>query len=384
MSAPKRIFLISNTSWSFVKFRAGLIVALVSDGFHVTLLAPPDEESQTFKTFGAEYIPLRYMNPQSTNPVSDLLFMRELRAIYKQQKPDLVIQYTIKPNIYSSIVCRTLGIPNIAVVTGLGYTYIRGGWVSEISNMLYRYAFKRASEVWFLNHDDLRVFVEKKIVDKRKTMLIPGEGINTGTKFNPNVVSTQISPENESIRFLFVGRLLYDKGIREYVAAAEQIKARYKHVHFNILGYLNVKNPSAVQADLLQTWTKGGIVEYLGHVDDVRPVVMAHDCLVLPSYREGMSTTLQEAAALARPLIATDIPGCKELIDNGVNGYICRVRDVPSLVEEMERFIQLPVEKRREMGLNGRRKMISEFSEERVFQIYRDHINVLLNNGYGS
>src|SRR5690606_13276494 len=184
-----------------------------------------------------------------------------------------------------------------------------------------------AYNVWFLNNEDRHLFVSLGLVDHRKTLVLPGEGIDAIGHFNPGSVQIRHDDRNggKTIRFVFVARLLFDKGITEYVAAARMLKEKYRDitVDFNVLGYLNVKNPSAVSEVQLRDWVDSGVIRYLGHVDDVRPILLSQDCVVLPSYREGMSTTLMEAAALARPLIASDVAGCRELIDDGVNGFLC-------------------------------------------------------------
>src|SRR5690606_9593751 len=253
-------------------------------------------------------------------------------------------QYTIKPNIYSTLAARRYHIPTTAVITGLGYAFINKGVVTFMAKQLYRLALRRAKWVWFLNQDDFQFFVTRKLVGRGKARQIPGEGINCVDTFNPELVATADRDATE-VRFLFIGRLLYDKGVAEYVSAARRIKKRYPQAVFWMLGYLNVDNPTAVQQVQLDEWVSDGTVMYLGALDDVRPTIAACDCVVLPSYREGMSTTLQESAAMAKPLIASDITGCKELIEDGVSGFLCEVANVDSLVLCMERILKTtPIE----------------------------------------
>lgn len=376
-----KIILVSNTSWSFVKFRMTLIKVLLDNGHLVLLLAPEDEETPQLRASGARYIPLHHLQAKGLNPLSDIAFARELSAIFKAERPDLIIHYTIKPNVYGSFAARKLGIPHISVVTGLGYTFIRGGWMTRVTSWMYRRAFKSASNIWFLNNEDRDLFVSLGLVDIRKTLVLPGEGIDAIGHFNPG--SVQITHDDKdsggkkAIRFVFVARLLFDKGITEYVAAARMLKEKYRDitVDFNVLGYLNVNNPSAVKEEQLRDWVASGIIRYLGHVDDVRPILLSQDCVVLPSYREGMSTTLMEAAALERPLIASDVAGCRELIDDGVNGFLCAAKDPSDLAEKMERFMLLPKGKQSEMGAAGREKMLAEFADTKVHQIYLDYVN---------
>src|SRR5690606_12567252 len=205
----------------------------------------------------------------------------------------------------------------------------------------------------------------------------PGEGVNCIDTYNPELFPASV-PDPSTITFLFIGRLLYDKGIAEYVTAAKHIKRLYPNTVFWVLGYLNVENPAAVQETQLNAWIREGSIEYLGAVDDVRPIIAKCDCVVLPSYREGMSTTLQESAAMAKPLIATDIPGCKELIEEGKNGYLCSVRDTGSLVSCMKRMIKLTPDERKKMGINGRTRMMNEFAVENIISLYHAAINEMI------
>ncbi|SEM81821.1 Glycosyltransferase involved in cell wall bisynthesis [bacterium A37T11] len=369
-----KICLVSNTSWSFVRFRADLLQALISDGHQVILLAPEDEYTPQLSAMKLRFIILQHLYGQGVNPLADQRLYREFRTIYQLEKPELVIQYTIKPNIYSTLAASRLHIPAIAVITGLGYTFINKNIISLIASRLYRYALKKANRIWFLNQDDLDLFLLRRLVPPGKTLVLPGEGINCKRVFNPALFPQSLSPASETIRFLLVGRLLYDKGIREYIMAARQIKEKHPQVSFYLLGYLNVQNPAAVPADQLEEWVQEGIVSYLGVTDDVRPYLLGTDCVVLPSYREGMSTILQESAAMEKPIIASDIAGCKELITHGKNGYLCKPRNPESLVQQMEAIINLSYDERRQMGKYGREKMMKEFSVDKVIQIYKNAI----------
>src|SRR5690606_16721285 len=280
-------------------------------------------------------------------------------------------------NIYGTRAAHALGIPVISVITGLGYTFIAGGLIAKIAAQLYRFALKRANWVWFLNRDDLAFFIQHRLVAAEKAKCIPGEGVNVTDLFNPKLIK-QKADDKTGFTFLFIGRLLYDKGIREFVAAAREITQRYPTVNFQIVGYLNVDNPTAISETELATWVREGAVTYLGAVTDVRSVIAEADCVVLPSYREGMSTTLQESAAMEKPLIASNIAGCKELIDDGITGRLCQVKSVPSLIDCMERLLKLSPGECEEMGKRGRRKMVAEFSVDRVIKRYFDELRTLV------
>lgn len=379
----KKICLVSNTSWSFVRFRKDVIKSLIAARYKVLLLAPQDECTEELIELGAHVIVLEALSRKGLNPIHDIRLYYEFKSIYAREKPDLIFQYTIKPNIYSTLAASHYKIPTIAIVTGLGYVFINSGFVTFVARKLYRFAFRKAKQVWFLNRDDFDFFIRFRLVEERKAVLIPGEGINCFDVFNPELVDAASDDDCATVKFLFIGRLLYDKGIAEYVSAASYIKRLYPNVKFGILGYLNVDNPAAVKESKLNEWVTNGWVEYLGAVRDIRPTIANFDCVVLPSYREGMSTTLQESAAMAKPIIASAIPGCKELVDEGNTGYLCQVKDVDSLVQCMERMIKLTPFERKTMGLNGRKKMIDEFSVDRIIASYQQTILEFLGKKVG-
>lgn len=374
----KKICLVSNTAWSFTRFRIDLLRALVQAGNEVMILAPSDQYVGQLESLGLDFVPLFELSNQGSSPYQDIRLLQEFKRIYREKKPDLVIQYTVKPNVYSTLAARACGIPVIAVVTGLGYAFINKGLVTRIVMRLYRYALRKANQVWFLNEDDRSLFLGRKLVQENKTKCIPGEGIDCLNMFNPQNVP-EVSPNSTGkTYFLFVGRLLHDKGIREFVAAARQIRRTYPDTRFQILGYLNVENPAAVKKDELDSWVAEGVVDYLGDTVDVRPRIMQADCVVLPSYREGMSTTLQESASLGKPLIASDIAGCRELIDDGVTGYLCGVKDVASLVGRMVQFLELEKRQQVDMGRRGREKMIAERAVDMIIETYKTEISRLI------
>ena len=357
-----------------MRFRTDVIKSLLNAGHDVVLLAPADEHTDQLAKLGARIILLRSLSRKGLNPFGDLMLYREFARIYALEEPDLIFQYTIKPNIYSTLAAKRHRIPTVAAITGLGYAFINKGLVTFMARQLYRLALRSAREIWFLNHDDFRFFVDHRLVDAKKAKQIPGEGINCTDVFNPALVTTPDHSSRVDIKFLFIGRLLFDKGVAEYVAAARQIRKSYPHVEFQMLGYLNVDNPTAVQREQLDAWVHEGTITYLGAVNDVRPVIAACDCVVLPSYREGMSTTLQESAAMGKVLVASNIAGCKELIDDGESGFLCEVANVDSLVRRLEDVLRLTPAERRAMGARGRNKMKKEYSIDRIIELYHQTV----------
>jgi glycosyltransferase involved in cell wall biosynthesis len=364
----KKILFLANSSFSMFFFRKGLIRALAAQGYKVHVAAPEDYKTEELKTLGCQYHALNFQT-RKTNPFLDLFLLWRFYKLYKKIKPDVIFQYTIKPNIYGSIAAWLSGIPSFAVVTGLGYAFLTESWINKLVQHMYRFAFRYSSGVWFLNTDDLDFFVERKIVTKNKTFLLPGEGVNT-TEFNP---SKNTFHEN-GFTFLMIARVLWDKGAKEYVEAAEKIKAIYPHARFQLLGATDADNPSAVPRAVVDEWHHKGKIEYLGLSTDVTKEIAAADCIVLPSYREGISKVLMEAASMAKPLIATNVTGCKELIDEGINGYLCKVKDVDSLAEKMKQVLSLSPKALLQMGKAGREKMIREFDERKIISIYQQHI----------
>ena len=361
------IVFSGNCGRSMYSFRLHVIKKFQSLGHTVKIVLPDDDYIPILKNLDLEIITLSNMKLAGMNPVKDYKLYREYLRVYKKINPDFIFHYTIKPNIYGTNAAKKLGIPCVSVITGLGYTFINKGLVPALAKMMYKYALKKASQVWFLNTDDKALFEKKGLVDTTKTYLLNGEGIDT-TDF-------AYAPLDISKRsFILVGRLLYDKGIREYYEAAKKLKGKYPDVSFKILGFLNVDNPMAVSKAQLKEWTGSGIIEYLGATKDVKPFIKNSSCVVLPSYREGMSVTLMEGASMGRLLVASNIPGCKELIEDGETGYLCRIKDADDLAEKMEKVITLSDNQLVEMGKKSRGKMVNEFSVEYVFPKYQESV----------
>jgi glycosyltransferase involved in cell wall biosynthesis len=373
----KTIALVSNTSWSLYNFRLGLIRHLKSQGFRIVVIAPKDAFTAKLIAEGIDYKEIEIFN-YGTNPVYEIKLIFSLIHLYKAIKPDLIFHYTIKPNIYGSIAARYCGIPSIIITTGLGHLFEFKNWmVRAITIFLYRIACHLSKESWFLNSNDLDVFVYKLIVKKSKTLLLKSEGIDLDW-FSPR----SASKHPKTTIFLYAGRLLVDKGILVFRDAAETIKRKYHHVEFQVLGFVDQSNPNSIEYERLLEWQKKKVIIYLGETTDVRPYLANCDCLVFPSYyREGVSRILMEASAMERPIITTDNVGCREVVDNGINGFVIPVRDTQSLVKVMEEFLQMNKTDREIMGKAGRRKMEREFDEALVLNVYDQAIARYLLTG---
>lgn len=366
---PKKIVISINAAWNVYNFRRGLIRGLEAAGHRVVALAPPDPFGERLRQEGIEFVEIA-MDKQGLSPVRDLQLLVRYWRLLRRLKPDLFLGYTAKPNVYGSLAAQALGIPVINNVSGLGTAFIRGGLLSHVVSTLYRLAFRRSARVFFQNEDDRRLFLEKKTVKPDQARLLPGSGIDAA-RFRPS----ERGPSGGTDRvFLLVARLLRDKGIGEYVDAARQVRASFPDARFQLLGFLDAENRTAVRRDEVKAWVEEGLIEYLGEAEDVRPFIAAADCVVLPSYREGLPRTLLEAAAMAKPLIATDVPGCRHVVEAGVNGLLCNVRDADSLAEAMCEMIRAPQSLLEQWGRAGRARVEREFDERIIVRSYLEAI----------
>lgn len=371
----KVVMISINASWNIFNFRKGLIWGLQANGYRVVVVAPRDEYSPRLGELGVDYIPIA-MDKQGVSPARDILLLGRYLRVLRKVKPDVFLGYTAKPNIYGSIAARTLGIPVINNVAGLGTAFIKQGWLTKVVTKLYRIALRNASTVFFQNPEDLALFVSGRMVRRDRARLLPGSGLDLSF-FKPQ---EGIAREDQEVRFLLVARLLWDKGIREYVEAAQSVRQAYPHTRFQILGFADVENRTAVPRTEIDRWAAEGVIEYLGHSDDVRPFIAAADCVVLPSYREGLPRILLEAGAMGKPLIATDVPGCRHVVADGENGFLCTVRSAKSLAEAMTRMIELSPPQRRALGASARQRVELNFDEKIVIERYLAAVQEAIGN----
>jgi glycosyltransferase involved in cell wall biosynthesis len=362
-----KIIICINTAWNLVNFRSGLIRAMVASGHEVIAVAPVDKYAARLAALGCRYVPMP-MDNQGTHPGRDLILLWRFLRLMRSERPDVFLGYTVKPNVYGSLAAHLLGIPVINNIAGLGAVFIKEGWLVRVVRWLYRVALSRSARVFFQNDDDRQLFIGDGLVRTEVTELLPGSGIDLN-HFTPKL-KPSVNTGDSKFRFLLIARMLRDKGVGEYVEAARLLSQRWPHAEFCLLGFLDVQNPTAISQAEMDAWAAQGFVNYLGVSEDVRDAIATADCVVLPSYREGTPRTLLEAAAMARPIIATDAVGCREVVDDGVNGYLCKVRNAKDLAEKMAKMLMLPSELRYEMGLRGRAKMEAEFDEQIVIEKY--------------
>ncbi len=371
----KKILISLNTAWNLLNFRAGLIGGLIRSGYDVVAVAPKDEYVVKLELLGCRFVHLE-MDNQGKHPIRDLLLLWRFFRLLKTEKPDVCLFYTVKPNVYGSLASSFCGIPFINNVSGLGAVFIQGGWLRRFVSALYRLAFRNSNRVFFQNRDDLGLFLENKLVKVVLTDVLPGSGINLH-RFTPTDDSDRKSL-NTPFRFLLIARMLKDKGIVEFVNAAQLLEKSGVKAEFCLLGFLDVQNPAAISSKKMKEWTDQGFVKYLGVSDDVREHISSSDCIVLPSYREGTPRTLLEAAAMGKPIITTNVVGCKEVVEHGVNGFLCKVKNAKDLALKMKEMLLLSENQRRLMGENGRLKMEKEFDENIVIQKYLQAIDLAL------
>jgi glycosyltransferase involved in cell wall biosynthesis len=360
-----KVVISVNTAWNLYNFRSGLIARLIDHGYEVIAMAPDDGFAPRLEQMGCTFIKLS-MDSNGTNPWRDLRLLVRYFVLLRSIRPSAYLGYTVKPNVYGSLAARMLGIPTINNIAGLGATFISSSFLTSVVMYMYKLGLRRSHRVFFQNPDDRALFIEHGLVHEEITSLVPGSGVNVA-HFRPNMRPAGVKGP---FCFLLVGRMLRDKGIHEYIDAARRVRKRYPDVRFQLLGSVDEGNPNAVPLAEIIAVQEEGVVEYLGRADDVRTFMSKADCIVLPSYREGVPRSLLEAAALARPIIATDVAGCREAVDNGKNGFLCAAKSAGDLAAKMEQMLQLSVAERGAMGLAGRRKVEIQFDERIVIQKY--------------
>lgn len=356
------IAIVINTSWNIYNFRMGLINALLKDGHSITAIAPYDIYAENLKRVGCQYEAVLLDN-KGANPFRDIAFTKQLFQIYRRIKPDAILQYTIKPNIYGTVAATLLGIPVINNVSGLGTVFLRDNFSSRIAHLLYKVAFIFPKKVFFQNEDDLQLFIKRNLVNKRITDVLPGSGIDL------NVFFPQPFKRNSVFTFLVIARLIYDKGIVEYAEAIRALRKQNINAKFQLLGFKDA-SPLGIPEELLQGWIDEGLIDYLGTADDVRPFIEKADCIVLTSYREGTPRTLLEAISMAKPVLATNVPGCRETVDDGENGLLCQVRDAGDLADKLKTMIYMQDKDLERMGKKSREIAETRFNESIIIGKY--------------
>lgn len=363
-SGRSTIVVSANSCWNIVNFRGGLLRALRENGFAVVVAAPRDAHTSKLVELGASFVEVP-MDSAGVSATRDLAVLwRYFRAL-RRLKPVAYLGFTAKPNIYGSLAARAVGAKVINNISGLGTVFIKHSVLTTLVARLYRASLRTSSTVFFQNRDDRDLFVGRRLVRREQTELLPGSGVDLDY-FRP----AQEGRRPGTFRFLLVGRLLWDKGVGEYVDAARRVRESRPGVIFQMLGPVGAINRTAVPERDLERWVADGIIDYLGESNDVRGAIGQADSIVLPSYREGLPRSLLEGSAMAKPLIATNVPGCRDVVVDGETGYLCEVRSAQSLAQAMLKLLDLPVAERMRMGAAGRRKVEREYSETIVISKY--------------
>jgi len=368
-----RIAVVANSAWYLSNFRLNLMRALRDRDCDVLAIGAADGHQRLFAEHGIDFAPFP-ASASGTNALREALAVWRLARTLRRARVDLVFSYTPKGNIYSALAARMAGARYVPNVSGLGRAFISPAWYTPVVGRLYKATFRRAVQVFFQNPDDRQQFIDQGLVSASQAHSLPGSGVDL-VRFtaHPLPAGVETTPT-----FLMVARVLWDKGIGEYVEAARIVRRAHPGARFRLLGFVGADNPSAVPEGVLRSWVDEGVIDYLGSASDVRPHLAAAHCVVLPSYREGTPRTLLEAAATARPVITTDVPGCREALVPNVTGFLCRVRDGADLSRAMLRFIELDSGSREAMGHAGRHFMESRFSEQTVIDRYLEVVSRML------
>ncbi|HEX4848714.1 MAG TPA: glycosyltransferase family 4 protein [Novosphingobium sp.] len=354
------VIVCANLAWNLVNFRSGLIKGLIEAGYRVLAAAPADPDMEArLRALGADFtaVPIDAMGLAPHRDIATFLAFRRLIA---QHRPAAWLSWTIKPNVYGSLAAGLAGVPAFPNVSGLGTAFIRRNVLTVIAQQLYRTGFRKAPTVFFQNRDDPALFLQNRLVRPEQIAILPGSGIDTAA-WAP--ASSERPPPRT---FLMLARVVADKGVREYVEAARRVRARWPDARFRLMGALGAANRTAIPEAEVRGWIAEGAIEYAEPVDDVRPEIAAADFVVLPSYREGLSRVLLEAAAMARPIVTTDVTGCRDIVREGENGFLCAPRDAAALAAALEQAAATGDADWLRMGQAGRARVLAEFSQEMV------------------
>lgn len=369
MIQNKKVLLSANNAFVIYNFRYGLMKKLEKIGYEIVTLAGDDGISKEIKKEGWKFIDLN-IDRRGKNIINDLKLFHSYYKIYKKEKPNYILQFTIKPNIYGTLAAKILGIPVINNVTGLGDVFSKDNLTSKIVKKLYKISFKYPKKVFFQNDDDLKVFLDNKLVDYKICGRIPGSGVNI-EKFKPLMKERT----DNKFRFLFLGRINENKGVRLINEVSKMLKNKYPNVEFQLLGKVYPEEEKHISKNELKEWEKESNIKYLGTSKDVRKEIKECDCILFPSYyREGVPRSLIESAAMAKPIITTDNVGCKDIVNEGYNGFLAKPKDLNSLIEKIEKVLTMTKEELDQLGINGRMKAEKEFDEKIVIQKYIEAI----------
>lgn len=370
-----KILILINSSWNVINFRSNLIKKLIEDGHEVLVMANHDQYSPLLHSLGCKYQQITFKS-RSLNPYAELKLFLGILLKVKAIRPDFILTFTIKPNIYGSLVAQILKIRTINNIAGLGISH-SSFLLRNIIKYLYKLSLKNTYKCFFQNIDDLSYFVDKRILPRSKTALLPGSGVDLD-RFCVNEPIIRHRRNLLEFNFLLSSRMLWSKGIGEYVLAARMIKAEFKNINFWLVGFLNVDNKDAISLSDITKWNEEGIIDYKGSTDDIKSVLELVHCFVLPTYYpEGTPKSLLEASAMQLPIITSDTSGCRDVVKDGLTGYLCKPRDHQDLYKKMKKILYLSHRERENMGFLAREAMEKKFDDKIVSTTY---LNQLHNN----
>lgn len=375
MNTPKRVVITCNTSWGILNYRSNLINAIQKNGYSVVTIAPFDEYTSELEKLGCTHINFD-IDSNSRNPLKDLLSMLGYIKLYKNLKPAVILNFTAKPNIFSTLACSFCGLPSINNISGLGYGFIHETLVTKVLRFLYKISLRKANYIFLQNPDDYQYFLDLKIIKSSNSQVLPGSGVNL-ERFRKCQIPDL---KNGQFVFLLVSRMMYSKGIKALYKAAQKLYSQgYTNFQVHLLGDQGTNDKDAIPNSVLQDWCREPYMNYLGKTDDVAPYLENAHCVILPSYyKEGTPRSLLEGLAVGRPIITTDTVGCKETVTDGINGFVIPPKNAVMLADRMEAMLSISQEELQKMGDASREKAVSKFNEEIVIDAYLKKINQIV------
>ena len=359
------ILFTSNSAWSLWLFSRAAILDCINRGHRVSLLAPYDSVAQDLKALGCQFIPLK-LNERGIALYHDLKLLRQFQRVLRKQKPDLVYTSTIKCNIYGTLAAKSLNIPAVPTITRSGWAMNAGGLTQWIVNKLYKAALAKLPIVFFLQENARRIFVERQLASKECAIVLPSACVDLEGFVPQRMIETE-----EAITFLMIGRLIRDKGLLDFVRAARLVRLTNPEARFHLLGQLVPNHPNAVDEEMITFWQKEEYIEFLGSTKDPRPFISQASCIVLPSHKESAPRVLIEAAAMARPVIASDLEECAAIVEDRKTGFLYHAKSSAGLTEACKTFLSLSRREREEMGLAGRKRAEKMFDQTIMMHAYR-------------
>ncbi|MCF1627489.1 glycosyltransferase family 4 protein [Tetragenococcus koreensis] len=365
----KKVLFLVNHDVVIYNFRKELVERLISEGYEVIVSSPYGPKIDKLVDMGCIYDEID-IERHGTNPLQDKNLYKHYKKTIKKYQPNVVLTYTIKPNIYGAMAAKKYSVPCIANITGLGTAFEHKGIMPKFLTLLYKFAFSKVHNVFFQNEEDMNFFKRRKIA-LGKHKLLPGSGVNV-SQFSFEEYPTK----NDKLSFLFIGRIMKDKGVEELFAAASNIKEKYPNIDFDAIGFCEEE-----YKERIETLKKEEIINFHGVKDNVQDYIKECNAVVHPTYHEGMSNVLLEASSMGRPILASNIPGCREIFDEGISGFGFKAKDSEDLTNTIEKFIKLPINKKESMGAAAREKVVNKFDREIVVNRYLDEIDKILNKG---